>query len=102
MYLLTRLGALCTMLNNILSFRAFAAAFCVLVAACFSSINAQSSDAFVSDEVLVKFADSASAEKGRAALRRANASLVEDLGDLGWQRVKIPAGMTAAAAMDSY
>lgn len=59
-------------------------------------------EAFVPNEVLVKFTGGAQSESARRANRRMNATAVEEFGDLGWQRVVLPAGMTVDAAIAAY
>ena len=57
---------------------------------------------FVTDEILVKFAPVVSERAASEANRSLGASKLEDLGDTGWQRVRVPDGMSVAEAMQHY
>ena len=59
-------------------------------------------DKFVPDEVLIKMSSSAAESRLSAKLSLSGARVVEKFADLGWQRVKIPAGMSIDEAMDRY
>ena len=63
----------------------------------------ETSEKYVADEVLVKF-EKASAEGLRSAekITGEGALVMEKLGDLGWQRIKIPAGLTVDDAIARY
>ncbi|MEO8042701.1 MAG: S8 family serine peptidase [Acidobacteriota bacterium] len=76
-----------------------------LVFVLFSTIVAFSQakgDAYVSDEVLIKVDSSTSARRSVDNLVDEGASVLEKLGDLGWQRIRIPAGMTVDQALRQY
>jgi len=60
------------------------------------------SDAYVPGEVLIKIDSSPAARRSIDALSAKGAEVVERLGDLGWQRMKIPAGVTVDEAMRRY
>lgn len=49
---------------------------------------------FVKDELLVKFRAGTDAASAAAIMRQTGAISIETLGDLGWQRIKLPAGLT--------
>ena len=49
----------------------------------------------VPGELLVKFVTPANSAKAKAANQAVGAETAEQLGDLGWQRVKLPAGLSA-------
>lgn len=57
---------------------------------------------FVKDEVLVKLAPGAGAQRGGNALRSQGAEVVESMGDRGWRRVKIPPGLTVEKALERF
>ena len=59
-------------------------------------------DAYVPNELLIKVDSSISARHSLEGLVNDGARVIEKLGDLGWQRVKIPAGMTVDEAMRQY
>ncbi|MGI8812364.1 MAG: S8 family serine peptidase [Pyrinomonadaceae bacterium] len=59
-------------------------------------------DSFVSDEILVKFAQSARPSAKTRAVESAGAATLETLGDLGWVRVKIGAGEDLQAALSRF
>lgn len=84
------------------SFRVFFGAFCISLVLSTASVLAQSAERFVPSEVLVKFTGGAESERARTANRRLNATPVEGLGDLGWHRIKIAAGMTVGEAVAGY
>src|SRR5690348_15735464 len=67
-----------------------------------SDTKHQSRPKYVADEMLVKFDGGPSTGIADAANRAVGSSKVEDLGDTGWQRVKIPAGMTVDQAVAQY
>lgn len=57
---------------------------------------------FVKGELLVKFSAGAESDEARSANRSVGAIELERLGDLGWQRVRIPAGKTIDEAIREY
>ena len=57
---------------------------------------------YVSDEVLIKLDSTASARRSVESLVDEGANVLEKLGDLGWQRIRIPAGMTVEDALQQY
>jgi thermitase len=81
-------------------------AFClVAIAALFAIINihAQSqAEAFVSDEVLVKFRPGRADRTKSELVGRLNASIAEELGDLSWVRVKLEKGQSVEEALKSF
>ena len=64
-----------------------------------SQVNA---DQFVGDEILIKFDSPAAALRSIAKLNESGAKVVEKFNELGWQRVKIPAGMSVDDAIVHY
>jgi subtilisin family serine protease len=80
---------------------ALASLLLVLVASVFT-IAQEKSDVYVPNEVLIKFDSSARARRSLESLANEGASLVEKLGDDGWQRFQIPAGMTVEDALNAY
>jgi subtilisin family serine protease len=61
-----------------------------------------SADAYVPDELLVRFIDGPASTSARNANRAVGATALEELGDLGWQRVRLPEGKTIANAIEQY
>src|SRR3954451_649812 len=53
-------------------------------------------------EILVKFSSSVNLTSARKLHRLLGANLLEELGDLGWQRVKLPPGMSVDEALTKY
>jgi subtilisin family serine protease len=62
----------------------------------------KSSKVHVPDEILVKFTGTVNLSSARKLHRQIGANLVEELGSLGWQRVKLPAGMSVDEALTKY
>ena len=56
----------------------------------------------VANEILVKFKGGTSVDLARAVNSRSSAVLLEKLGDLGWQRVKLPTGTNLNSAIARY
>jgi subtilisin family serine protease len=59
-------------------------------------------DSFVKGELLVKFREGAASKSARDANHAVGSEAIETLGNLGWQRVRIPAGMTVNQAIAEY
>ncbi len=57
---------------------------------------------FVKDELLVKFKPGTRTEAIQKANAASGAVLLESFGDLGWQRVKLPTGVTLKGALVRY
>lgn len=74
----------------VISFIAFTAAF------------AQEKRPFVPGELLVKFKDGTASEAARTSHQLTGASIVEEFPTIGWQRIKLPAGLSAERAMTKY
>ncbi len=68
------------------------------------SINGQkaNADAYVKGELLVKFAGGTASKFARNANIAMNAEVLETLGDLGWQRVRLPEGTNVDQAIAQY
>lgn len=77
------------------------AVVCVLFSATFV-MSQQKTDSYVSDEVLIKIDSSAAARNSVESLVNEGAKVIEKLGGLGWQRIKLPAGMTVEEALRQY
>lgn len=56
----------------------------------------------VAGELLVKFARGTSVVKANSVHRALGSEVVEELGDLGWERVKLPAGLSIGRAISRY
>lgn len=59
-------------------------------------------DSFVKGELLVKFKEGNTSKSARDANRAIGSAMLENLGDIGWQRVRLPQGMTVASAIAEY
>lgn len=57
---------------------------------------------YVKNELLVKFSDGVAAKAVRAANLSMNVAVIETLGDLGWQRVRLPETLSVDEAMTRY
>jgi subtilisin family serine protease len=68
------------------------------------SISAQkdSPDLYVKGELLVKFAGGTTPKAAREANLAMNVEVLETLGDLGWQRVRLPETLSVDEAMTRY
>ena len=64
--------------------------------------RAQNSATFVPGELLVKYAPATKLTKAVAANMAVGATVLEDLGDTGWQRVKLPSSRSVEAAAAEY
>lgn len=62
----------------------------------------QSEDGVVANEILVKFKSGTSNDLARGINARSGAVQAEKLGDLGWQRIKLPSGSNLNAARAKY
>ncbi|MFN0138791.1 MAG: S8 family serine peptidase [Pyrinomonadaceae bacterium] len=69
-----------------------------------ANANAQGSkqEKYVKNELLVKFSRGTESNAALAAKRTMNAAVLETLGDLGWQRVRLPEGISVDNAIDQY
>jgi subtilisin family serine protease len=61
-----------------------------------------SADAYVPGELLVRFVNGPTSSSARDANQAVGAIVLEGLGDLGWQRVKLPTGRTVESAIEQY
>ena len=59
-------------------------------------------DVYVPDELLIKVDASVSARRSVESLLESGAAVLERFGELGWQRIKIPAGTTVEEAVRQY
>ncbi len=59
-------------------------------------------DAYVPDELLVKFIGGTDTSDARVANRAVGSTVLETLGDLGWQRVRVPVGLSVDDAIERY
>jgi len=73
----------------------------VVISSAISAASQSTADRYAQGELLVKFTDPGS-EKSRAANNTIGARTIETLGDLGWQRVSLPAGLDIETAMARY
>lgn len=77
---------------------------CLIAALLAGPMNAQKTNRenYVKDELLVKFSGGAASSYALAANRTMNAVVIESLGDLGWQRVRLPETLSVDEAMTRY
>jgi subtilisin family serine protease len=75
-----------------------------LVAALVGQAHAQkiAPENYVKDELLVKFSAGTASSSAVAANRAMNAEVLETLGDLGWQRVRLPESLSVDDAIRQY
>ena len=79
--------------------RRFGVAAALVLGVSVSAANA--GDNFVRGEVLVRIA-AKTQERTAVSLERKGARVVERLGDLGWQRMSLPAGKTVEQAIAEF
>jgi subtilisin family serine protease len=84
-----------------LCFKTYAILLVLLSLAGFS-ISQTAQKTRVPDEILVKFSKGTDPSNIKKAHRALGASVIEHLGDLGWERIKIPAGMDVDEAIKRY
>jgi thermitase len=63
---------------------------------------AQNAGTYVPGELLVKYSPALKTARAKAANRAVGASVLEDLGNTGWQRVKLPPAKSVEAAASEY
>ena len=78
-----------------------AAALIVTISAT-AVVSQDTAQTYVPDELLIKLDRSSAASRSVAALNHDGARVVEKFADLGWQRVKLPAGLSVDAAVARY
>ncbi|HUR99992.1 MAG TPA: S8 family serine peptidase [Pyrinomonadaceae bacterium] len=88
-YFLMRIKSLPTAVSMVLIFASFV-------------ISQEKTGKYVPDEVLIKTDSSAEARSHLESLDNEGAKVVEKFAGLGWQRVRIPAGMTVDEAIARY
>jgi subtilisin family serine protease len=76
--------------------------FATVFAAVLSVAGQKPAARFVQDEVLVKFREGVAATQAERLNSRLGAAKLEDLGDLRWQRVRVPAGSTVEKTIEKY
>ncbi len=77
----------------------------ILVFICLASVFAagqEKAEAFVKDEVLIKFRGGTDSLAAADVLQRTGAALLEELGDLGWRRVKLPPDLTVSESIARF
>src|SRR5229473_6978082 len=68
----------------------------------YMSAQKPTADSFVKGELLVKFSRGVTSKTVNAANRELRAITLESLGDIGWQRVKLPKGISIDDAIEHY
>ncbi len=76
--------------------------FATVFAAALSVTGQKPAARFVQDEVLVKFRAEVSEAQTARLNSRLGAAKLENLGDLHWQRVRVPAGSTVEKTIEKY
>lgn len=74
----------------------------VVLVAAVVGMSQEKSDVYVPNEVLIKIDATASARRSVENLVKDGGVVLERFADLGWQRVKIPEGMTVEDAIHQY
>src|SRR5688500_562031 len=76
----------------------------ILIVVLFSTVPSfgQKADRYVPGEILIKLESSPAALRASNALESNGAEILERFPDLGWQRVKIPAGLSVDEAVARY
>lgn len=92
------------MVRRFLKWRVLGLGFCISLIVFAGSVAAQNKGAetYVPGELLVKFKDGPDTANARAANRKIGAVALENLGDLGWQRVRVPGAVSLDDAMLRY
>ena len=91
-------------MNRVFSMRSILISAVALTALFAGSVIAQKTNRenYVKDELLVKFSDGTASKAALDANRAMNAAVLETLGDLGWQRVRLPETLSVDEAMSRY
>jgi subtilisin family serine protease len=91
-------------MRKFLHFSKVSARLCLLVCAlctlAFDSHAQKPKEKFVNDEVLVKFKHASKSESIDTTISSYRAKRLEKLGDLGWQRIKLPPGLSVEKALE--
>lgn len=76
----------------------------LVVALMAGNANAQRSnqEKYVKNELLVRFSRGTQSRAAVAAKRTMNSAVLETLGDLGWQRIRLPEGLSVDNAIEQY
>ena len=74
----------------------------VVVFGVMSVAGQKTSDPWAMGELLVKFMGGSASPMAKAANRAVGSEVLEDLGDLGWQRVRLPDGVSIEKAIARY
>lgn len=75
---------------------------CLVAAAGLDSPAQSAAAKFVKDEILVKFQPAAGTGSVEKALNPGRYKRLETLGDLGWQRLKLPPGISVEKAIEKF
>jgi subtilisin family serine protease len=80
----------------------FTSAVIAALAVCAAFGQKAPGESYVRGELLVKFADGVSSKSALSAYRAVGAQALETVGDLGWQRVQLPAGLSVDEAINQF
>ena len=83
-------------------FISIVAAFVIVSFSATGVLSQGKSDKFVRDEILIKFDSSRAASRAAAKITDEGANVVETFADLGWKRIKVPAGLTVEEAIARF
>lgn len=79
-----------------------ATALLLILVSTIGALSQTNADAYVRDEVLIKLDSSTSARRSVEGLVDEGANVLEKLGDIGWLRIRIPAGMSVEQALQQF
>ncbi|MEO8649042.1 MAG: S8 family serine peptidase, partial [Acidobacteriota bacterium] len=76
--------------------------YTLLLIAATTAAAASGRGTYVKDEVLIRFSGGTDQTLAATALSAAGANVVERLGDIGWQRIRLPSGMSVDEALRKF
>ena len=83
-------------------FISIVAAFVIVSFSATGVLSQGKSDKFVRDELLIKLDSSRAASRAVAKITDEGANVVETLADLGWKRIRVPAGLSVEEAIARF
>lgn len=75
---------------------------CLLSLFAFAEVTSAQTTTYVAGEVLVKFKTGISAQTSATLHTQVGATVMDTLPQIGWQRVRVPAGKTVEQAVAEY
>lgn len=76
--------------------------FAVMLLSAVNLFAQKSKEVYVKDELLVKFKDGTASRAAVETHQLTGAKILEEFPDLGWQRIKLPNGMSVSSAENRY